>query len=95
LDLDAVLWLDDYLSEHYPHSVIVISHDADFLDNICTDILHLEDKKLIHYRGDYTSFKKMHQQKRATLDAQYKKQQDELKALKKKGKTAKEAEEQV
>merc|ERR1719343_561246 len=63
LDLDAVLWLDHYLSEQYPHAVIVVSHDADFLDNICTDILHLEDKQLVHYRGDYTAFKKMHNQK--------------------------------
>merc|ERR1711981_1197680 len=62
LDLDAVIWLDDYLSEKYPHSVVVISHDADFLDKICTDILHLENKQLIHYRGDYSSFKKMHDQ---------------------------------
>merc|ERR1712048_253446 len=62
LDLDAVLWLDQYLSEKYPHAVIVVSHDADFLDSICTDIFHLEDKKLNHYRGDYTAFKKMHNQ---------------------------------
>merc|ERR1712072_821777 len=86
LDLDAVLWLDHYISEVYPHSVVVISHDADFLDNICTDILHLEDKKLVHYRGDYTAFKKMHHQKRAGLDKEYKLQQDMMKQLKKKGK---------
>jgi len=42
---------DNYLSHVYPHTVVVISHDADFLDNICTDILHLENKKLVHYRG--------------------------------------------
>ncbi|CAK9113385.1 ABC transporter F family member 4 (ABC transporter ABCF.4) (AtABCF4) (GCN20-type ATP-binding cassette protein GCN4) [Durusdinium trenchii] len=103
LDLDAVLlpvsqgvlWLDNYLSEQYPHAVVVVSHDADFLDNICTDILHLEDKKLIHYRGDYTAFKKMHEQQRATMDKEYKKQQDELKALKKKGMTKEEAEAKV
>merc|ERR1719421_1518493 len=72
LDLDAVLWLDQYLSEKYPHAVIVVSHDADFLDSICTDILLLEDKKLKHYRGNYTAFKKMHLQKRAGLDKEYK-----------------------
>merc|ERR1719382_2078035 len=83
LDLDAVLWLDNYLSEVYPHAVIVVSHDADFLDNICTDILHLEARKLVHYRGDYTAFRKMHQQKRLQYDREYKKQQDEMKALKK------------
>ena len=35
-----------------------------------------EDKKLIHYRGDYTAFKKMHEQQRATMDKEYKKQQE-------------------
>mmetsp|Transcript_51569 Transcript_51569/g.111995 ORF Transcript_51569/g.111995 Transcript_51569/m.111995 type:complete len:1059 (+) Transcript_51569:104-3280(+) len=95
LDLDAVLWLDHYLSEVYPHAIIVVSHDADFLDSICTDILHLEDKKLIHYRGDYTAFKKMHEQKRREMDSEYKKQQDAIKALKKKGVKQKDAEDQV
>ncbi|CAK8997264.1 unnamed protein product [Durusdinium trenchii] len=98
LDLDAVLlpvlWLDNYLSEQYPHAVVVVSHDADFLDNICTHGRRW-DKKLIHYRGDYTAFKKMHEQQRATMDKEYKKQQDELKALKKKGMTKEEAEAKV
>ncbi|CAK0885295.1 unnamed protein product [Prorocentrum cordatum] len=95
LDLDAVLWLDDYLSEHYPHAVVVVSHDADFLDSICTDILHLENKKLVHYRGDFTGFKKMHDQKKLEQDREYKKQQDEIKLLKKKGKTNDQAVEAV
>mmetsp|Transcript_14332 Transcript_14332/g.39034 ORF Transcript_14332/g.39034 Transcript_14332/m.39034 type:complete len:1959 (-) Transcript_14332:208-6084(-) len=92
LDLDAVLWLDDYLSTQYPHAVIVVSHDAHFLDCICTDILHLEDKKLLHYRGDYTDFKKMYEQLKAGREKDYDKQQYELKALKKKGKTKEQAE---
>ena len=37
---------------------------------------NLKDRKLVHYRGDYTAFKKMHLQKRATLDKEYKKQQE-------------------
>jgi len=95
LDLDAVLWLDHYLSEQYPHAVIVVSHDADFLDNIVTDILHLEDKKLNHYTGDYTQFRKMHQQTLAKYDADFKKQQDALKRHKKSGKSKEDAEELV
>merc|ERR1712048_872642 len=85
LDLDAVIWLDDYLSEKYPHSVIVISHDADFLDEICTDILHLDNKQLVHYRGDYSSFKKMHDQNKARQDKLYDQQQKDLKQFKAKG----------
>merc|ERR1740121_1013200 len=95
LDLDAVLWLDHYLVEQYPHAVLVVSHDADFLDSICTDILHLENKLLIHYRGDFTSFKKMHNQKRQQLDKDYKTQQDAIKALTKKGTTKEDAIAQV
>jgi len=87
LDLDAVLWLDRYLSETYPHTVIAVSHDADFLDKICTDIFHLENKKLVHYRGNYTSFKEMHNQKREVFAKQYTLQQKRLKELKMKGKT--------
>ena len=64
LDLDAVLWLDKYLSEEYPHTVLVVSHDADFLDSICTDILLVHDKKISAYRGGYTEFVKMREQQK-------------------------------
>merc|ERR1719440_2628816 len=62
LDLDAVLWLDNYLAEEYPHTVICVSHDADFLDAICTDVIHLDNQKLNYYRGGYTGFCKMRNQ---------------------------------
>lgn len=45
-DLNAVIWLEDYLSK-YPHTVLVVSHDADFLASVCTDIIHLEQQKLV------------------------------------------------
>ncbi|KAF4746302.1 ATP-binding cassette sub- F member 1, partial [Perkinsus olseni] len=47
LDPDAVLWLDHYLAEEYPFTVLVVSHDADFLDSVCTDIISVENKKLM------------------------------------------------
>merc|ERR1719155_129519 len=50
LDLDAVLWLDDYLCS-YSKTLLVVSHDADFLDSVCTDVVHLEESKLVQYRG--------------------------------------------
>lgn len=51
LDLNAVLWLDDYLSCHWKHTLLIVSHDADFLDSVCTDIIHLDDAKLNYYRS--------------------------------------------
>ena len=55
LDLEGTLWLEDHLSR-YPHTVIVISHDRDLLDNAVDSILHLENGKLTFYRGGYSSF---------------------------------------
>ena len=68
LDLDAVLWLDHYLSEEYPHTIIVVSHDADFLDSVCTDIIWVNNKKLNAFRGGYTEFSKMRAQQYATQE---------------------------
>ncbi|CAL1126774.1 unnamed protein product [Cladocopium goreaui] len=53
LDLDAVIWLEEYLTG-YPKTLLVVSHDADFLDSVCTDVVHLEEKKLNRYKGGYT-----------------------------------------
>ena len=68
LDLDAVLWLDHYLADEYPHTVIVVSHDADFLDSVCTDIIWVNNKKLNAFRGGYTEFAKMRAQQYATQE---------------------------
>lgn len=57
LDVKAVLWLEDYL-QNWPKTVLVVSHDRDFLNAISTDILHLVDYKLDHYRGNYDLFQK-------------------------------------
>ena len=46
LDLDAVLWLDHHLANHFPGTLLIVSHDADFLDSVCTDIVHLDDTKV-------------------------------------------------
>lgn len=66
LDLNAVLWLDSYLSK-WKNTLLIVSHDQDFLDNVCTDIVHLDMKKLYYYRGNYRAFKKMYKQKRKEL----------------------------
>ncbi len=55
LDLDAILWLEDWL-RRYPGTLMVISHDRDFLDGVVKSIVHIDQCKLRRYGGDYSSF---------------------------------------
>ena len=57
LDLDAVVWLEDWL-KRYDGTLLVISHDREFLDNVTTHILHLHDGKAKLYVGNYTAFER-------------------------------------
>ncbi len=74
LDLEGTLWLEDHLAR-YPHTVIVISHDRDLLDNAVDSILHLENGKLTFYRGGYSSFERQRRE-RQMLDAKFAKKQE-------------------
>ncbi len=55
LDLDATLWLEDWLKA-YPGTLLIISHDRDFLDNVVDEIVHIDNAKLDSYRGNYSTF---------------------------------------
>ncbi|QYR52642.1 ABC-F family ATP-binding cassette domain-containing protein [Lysobacter soyae] len=57
LDIDAVVWLEDWL-KRYDGTLLVISHDREFLDNVTTHILHLHDGKAKLYAGNYTAFER-------------------------------------
>ena len=57
LDLDAVIWLEDWL-RRYPGTLLVISHDREFLDNVATHTLHLHEGTAKLYVGDYTAFER-------------------------------------
>ncbi|KQV63958.1 ABC-F family ATP-binding cassette domain-containing protein [Rhizobium sp. Root1220] len=57
LDLEGTLWLEDYI-RRYPHTVIIISHDRDLLNNAVNSIIHLDQKKLTFYRGGYDQFER-------------------------------------
>lgn len=94
LDLNAVIWLDNYL-QAWKKTLLIVSHDQSFLDNICTDIIHLDIQKLFYYKGNYTQFKKMLEQKRKEQMKEYEKEQKKLKDLKKSGKSGKQAVESV
>lgn len=85
LDLNAVIWLDDYLQK-YKHTLMIVSHDQDFLNSVCMEILHIsEERKLDAYKGNYDTFKTLEEQKRAQQLKDWEKQQKQLRALKSKG----------
>jgi ATP-binding cassette subfamily F protein 3 len=57
LDLDAILWLEDWL-KRYAGTMIVISHDRDFLDGVTNVIAHIDERKLKRYSGNYSAFER-------------------------------------
>uniref|UniRef100_K3ZZP5 ABC transporter domain-containing protein n=1 Tax=Setaria italica TaxID=4555 RepID=K3ZZP5_SETIT len=65
LDLRAVLWLEQYLSTQWKKTLIVVSHDRDFLNTVCNEIVHLHEKKLDVYRGSFDDFEGGFEQRRA------------------------------
>lgn len=76
LDLDTVVWLEQWL-KRYPGTLILISHDRDFLDNIVNRIVHIEHQKLNEYTGGYSDFEQMRATQLAQQQAMYEKQQRE------------------
>jgi ATP-binding cassette, subfamily F, member 3 len=57
LDLDAIIWLEDWL-KRYPGTLIIISHDRDFLDEIVNVVVHIDERKLKRYSGNYSGFER-------------------------------------
>ena len=74
LDLDAILWLEDWL-KGYPGTLLLISHDRDFLDAVVDQIVHLEQQKLTLYRGGYSDFERTRVERLAQQQQAYEKQQ--------------------
>ncbi len=74
LDIEGIIWLEDYLAS-YPNTLVLISHDRELL-NKCTDhIVHVENKELILYTGNYDSFEKERAEKRGLQQKMHEKQQ--------------------
>ncbi|KAI3703239.1 hypothetical protein L1987_73167 [Smallanthus sonchifolius] len=63
LDLRAVLWLEEYLCR-WKKTLVVVSHDRDFLNTVCNEIIHLHDSKLHMYRGNFDDFETGYEQRR-------------------------------
>merc|ERR1712018_687741 len=91
LDLNAVIWLDNYL-QNWKKTLLIVSHDQSFLDNVCTDIIHLDQCKLWYYKGNYSMYKKMEVQKRRERIKEYEKQEKRIRDLKSSGQSKKKAE---
>jgi len=76
LDLDAVIWLQDWLIK-YAGTLILISHDREFLDAVVRHIAHIEHTKLTLYSGNYSSFEKVRAERLAQQQSAFEKQQRE------------------
>ena len=77
LDLDAVIWLEKWLHQ-YQGTLILISHDRDFIDSIVDKIIHIEQNKLFEYTGNYTSFERQRAEKLTQQQSTYEKQQAQM-----------------
>ncbi|PVZ82917.1 ABC transporter ATP-binding protein [Serratia sp. S1B] len=73
LDLDAILWLEDWLKA-YAGTLVLISHDRDFLDAITDHILHIENQELTLYTGNYSTFERTRSERLAQQQQAYEKQ---------------------
>jgi ATP-binding cassette subfamily F protein 3 len=82
LDLDALVWLEAWL-KRYSGTMIVISHDREFLDAVTNVTLHIEHAKLNRYGGNYTSFEMMRAQQLELQQASFAKQQEKIAHLQK------------
>lgn len=70
LDMPAVVWLSDYLSS-WRGTLLVVSHDREFLDNIATDILHMHNERIDHYRGNFSEFLRSRQERRTNQQKEF------------------------
>ncbi|MCL6704919.1 ATP-binding cassette domain-containing protein [Pseudomonas sp. T1.Ur] len=74
LDLDAIIWLEDWL-KGYPGTLLLISHDRDFLDAVVDHVAHVDQRKLTLYRGGYSAFERARAERLAQQQQAYEKQQ--------------------
>jgi len=82
LDLDALVWLEAWL-QRYEGTMIVISHDREFLDAITKVTLHLDETRLTRYTGNYTAFEEMRAERLLQAQANFAKQQERMAHLQK------------
>jgi ATP-binding cassette subfamily F protein 2 len=81
LDLEACVWLENYLAS-YPHCLVIISHSQDFLNGVCTNIIHLHKNKLTYYGGNYDTYVKTRAELEQNQMKHYEKQQEDIAHIK-------------
>lgn len=84
LDLRAVLWLEEYLCR-WKKTLVVVSHDRDFLNTVCNEIIHLHDLKLHVYRGNFDDFESGYEQRRKEMNKKFEIYDKQMKAAKRSG----------
>lgn len=84
LDINSVIWLTEYLKTKWKKTLVIVSHDIHFINYICTKIIHIEDRKLNYYNGNYTSFKHGYNQHNIELEKQWNKIQRRVKEMRNK-----------
>lgn len=77
LDLDTVIWLEGWLRS-YPGTLLLISHDRDFLDSVAGHIVHIENNRATLYAGNYSAFERIRAERLAHRQSQFEKQQREV-----------------
>ncbi|KAL5082776.1 hypothetical protein RYX36_011197, partial [Vicia faba] len=87
LDLRAVLWLEEYLCR-WKKTLVVVSHDRDFLNTVCSEIIHLHDLKLHFYRGNFDAFESGYEQRRREVNKKFEIYDKQLKAARRTGNKA-------
>lgn len=87
LDLRAVLWLEEYLCR-WKKTLVVVSHDRDFLNTVCNEIIHLHDLKLQIYRGNFDDFESGYEQRRKEMNKKFEIYEKQVKAAKRTGNRA-------
>ncbi len=80
LDLEATLWLEGYL-KNYPHTILLVSHDRDLLNNVVNKIIHLHDCKFTVYTGGYDTFEDTRRERLALLASSAAKQEAQRKHM--------------
>ncbi len=80
LDLDAVIWLEQWL-KRYPGTLVMISHDRDFLDSVVTSVAHVEQQTIRLYKGNYSAFEKLRAERLSQQQSNYVKQQKTIKHM--------------
>ncbi len=82
LDLETVMWLEDWL-RRYAGTLILISHDRDFIDNVVESVIHIENHRLVEYSGGYSGFERQRAERLALEQAAFEKQQRQIAHMRK------------